>query len=77
MRELTNPEIRRRDKMRKQKKLGDLIQELSGRAQGHLSLQSLPCATHGQLTDPVQIQQVLNEFFRDWHTFPAGLDPAA
>ena len=77
MRELTNPEISKRDAMRKQKKLGDLIHELSGRSRGQLDLQSLPCAHHGQITDPVRVQDLLNEYFKDWHAIPQDLDPAA
>jgi hypothetical protein len=77
MRESTNPVIKKRAALHKAKKLGQLIQQLSGRSQGQLDLQSLPSSEYGQLTDPIEIKDTLNDFFQDWHAIPKGLDPAA
>jgi len=76
MRESTNPIIKKRAILHKAKKLGQLIQQLSGGSPGQLDLQSLPNSDYGQLTDPVEIQDTLNDFFQDWHAIPKGLDPA-
>ena len=77
MREKTNPAIQKLDKLRKDHKLGEVIQRLSGRSPGQLDLQSLPCPDNGQITDPLQIHDNVQEYFKDWHAIPPGLDPAA
>ena len=77
MRERTNPELKRRLQLWKQHKLGELIQDLSGKPTGHLDLQSLPSPTHGQITNQAHIQDITNEYLADWHAIPKELDSAA
>ena len=77
MREKINPAIQKLDKLRQALKLGEVIQRLSGRSPGHLDLQSLPCPLTGQITDPLQIHDNVQDFFEDWHALPKNLDPAA
>jgi len=77
MREKVNPAIRRIDKMRCAHDLGKVIKALTGKEAGSLDLQSLPSKSHGQITDPVEVQQLLNTHFHDWHAIPKTLDPAA
>ena len=77
IREKTNPAIQKLDKLRRDHKLGEVIQRLSGRSPGQLDLLSLPCPINGQITDPRQIHDDVQDYFKDRHAIPLGLDPAA
>jgi hypothetical protein len=69
--------ILRRDDLRQKRKLGEVIEALSNISPSYLNLNTLPSPVHGQIRDPVLIQQELNEYFNQWYALPENLDPAA
>jgi len=69
--------IARRDKLRADKRIGDLIEEMSGHPRSQMDLHTLPCAIRGQIVDHFEIHQTLTDYFTEWYSSPSNLDPAA
>ena len=69
--------IARRDKLRTDKRIGDLIEEMSGHPRTQMDLHTLPCAIRGQIVDHFEIHQILTDYFTEWYASPPNLDPAA
>ena len=60
-----NPRIRQLEELRDDKKLGRLIQLLSGKPNQHLDLQTIPSETEGQIIDHYRIQRLINDYFAE------------
>jgi hypothetical protein len=59
------------------KKLGRVIQLLTGQPTSHCSLNTLHCPSEGHIVDHYKIHCRVTEFFHDWYQVPHDLDPAA
>jgi hypothetical protein len=64
---MMNNEIRKRDDLREEGKLGELIKRLTNDPSNAINLQTLPSAEHGKLADPEVIQAKVNDYFHKWY----------
>jgi hypothetical protein len=77
MRRMMNSEIRKRDGLREEGELGELVKRLTNDPLNTLDLEALPSAEHGKLTDPEGIQAEVNDYFHQWCAIPDDLESAA
>ena len=69
--------IKHRDRLRQEHKIGAMIEAMSGEPRDQLDLHTLPCHIRGQLVDHREIHEALTAYFKEWHSTPLDLDPAA
>jgi hypothetical protein len=77
MRAEMSAEIRRRDQLRWDKRIGEMVEAMSGNPREQLDLRTLPCPIRGQIVDHHDIHLLLTAFFADWYAVPPDLDAAA